>query len=162
LLLGILLATRSISAIPGIVPMLRLFMDEAAEKVNEFINGSRKVIICSELVYECFNRAASSSPEYQIDIAGVDPVVLPSGLAARTNLMPTTVPEHDAADLSKDAAAFLSAYWLARGELEQRKKDATQGSTPTPGLPRADAAFVTPRDLATSPNLALVGALVLD
>ena len=157
LLLGILLATRRVPLVPGLAPMLRPFMDEAAEKLNEFVNGKRKVIICSELVYQCFNQAPAA---YQIYVEGVDPSVVSSGLQLRANLMPTVTPETDATDLLKDAAAFLAMYMLFKGQPHPAAVQPAQ-SEPASPLPKIEASFVTPRDLATSPNLALVGQLLV-
>lgn len=151
LLLGLLLATRHLP-IPSAAPLLRHFLDEAAAQLNTLINAGRKIIICSELVYKCF--ADTGLPLYQIDIAGVDSTAVPRGLESRATLMPSTTAETDAAHLRKDAAAFLSSYCIAKPGLPQ-----AIAGTP-PDEPIAVAEFVTPRDLATSPNLAFVGQLL--
>jgi hypothetical protein len=85
LLLGVLLGTRRIP-IPGVTGMLRHILDEAAEWLNAIITEHRKIVICSELVYECFNSVPNG--EYQLDIAGVDPEVVAGGLSPRHMLMP--------------------------------------------------------------------------
>lgn len=149
LLLGILLATRRVP-LPGVTQLLRPFMDEAADKLNEFFNGRRKVIICSELVYQCFNLV--QAPEYEIAVPGVDPDVVTSGLNPRVNLMPTASADSDADHLASDAAAFLATFRLAR--------TANPPVVPPPNVPRAVPEFVTPRDLAMSPNLVFLGQLV--
>jgi len=151
LLLGILLATRRVP-LPGVSNLLRPILDEAAEKLNEWFNGQKKVIICSELVYQCFNMVGK--PEYQISVAGVDPTVVSAGLAPRMTLMPTITPVSDDAHFAKDTAAFLATYQMA-------KPGAFASIDPETNLPRAVPEFVTPRDLAMSPNLTLVGQLVV-
>jgi hypothetical protein len=152
LLLGVLLATRHIP-LPGVTQLLRPLLDEAAEHLNQWLNGGKKVIICSELVYECF--FLTGKDEYQIEVAGVDPDVVSTGLTPRHTLMPTTTPDSDMAHLQKDAAAFLASYRIATNRPGDLKP------TDEHGEPRAVPEFVTPRDLATSPNLALVGQLAL-
>ena len=147
-LLGLLLATRKIP-LSTFAPLLRYFMDEAAEQLNTLINRGSKVIICSELVYKCYEQAGS---EYEIDVAGVEYDVIQAKLAPRATLMPSVTPDSDAAHLEKDGAAFLASYQIAKPEL----RNALAAIEPTNGIV-AVPEFVTPRDLATSPNLLLVG-----
>jgi hypothetical protein len=151
LLLGILLASRRVP-IPGIAPILRHFLDEAAEKLNDWLNVGRKVIICSELVYKCFYDVRDD--RYAIDVPGVDPSVVSVGLESRATLMPQITPDTDTAHLQKDAAAFLATYRLAKPEMT------LPNATGAGGEVLAIPEFVTPRDLATSPNLLLIGQLV--
>ena len=106
LLLGLLIATRRMP-LPGMAQAVRPLMDEAANTLNEWITGGRKVIICSELVYECY---LTGDPQYEIAVAGVDPAVFANGLTPREMLMPTSTTETDASHLQKDAAAFLTAF----------------------------------------------------
>jgi hypothetical protein len=153
LLLGILLATRRVP-LPGMSYLLRPFMDEAADKLNELFNGQKQVIICSELVYQCFNNVGE--PEYQIEVAGVDPDVVAGGLSPRTTLMPSATPESDDTHLQKDGAAFLATYRAATNNFH-----GFLFNDPKTDEPRAIPAFVTPRDLAMSPNLTLIGQLAL-
>lgn len=160
LLLGVLLGTRRIP-IPGVTGMLRHILDEAAEWLNAIITEHRKIVICSELVYECFNSVPNG--EYQLDIAGVDPEVVAGGLSPRHMLMPAATPDADHDHLGKDIGAFMATYRLARGIKPPDGPPPPPDVPAAPGVvrarPRAVPEFVTPRDLATSPNLVLVGQL---
>ena len=129
-------------------PILRPFLDEAIESLNVWLNNDRKVIICSELVYECFNNVPQ--PGYEVEVAGVDPDVVSTGLLQRQNLAPAMTMETADGDFAKSVASFLATFRL-------RKEDTSASAYVEP---RAVPAFVTPRDLATSPNLNLVGQLV--
>lgn len=149
ILLGVLLATRRVPIVELAV-VLRHVLDEAAEKLNDWLNAGKKVIICSELVYKCFYDVGDIA--YAIDVAGVDPQVVSQRLAPRSVLIPSASADTDRDHLMKDAAAFLATYRLAKPEMKIPH--------PTDAEPLAVPEFVTPRDLATSPNLALVGQLV--
>jgi hypothetical protein len=158
ILLGLLLGTRRIP-IPGIAQILRHFLEDAADHLNKMINAGKKVIICSELVYKCFYDVGNDA--YGIEIAGVDPNVVQDVLQQRRDLMPSVDPTADAAHFGKDIGAFMSTYRLARGMTSISKAigDAAAKAVAFEG-PHAVPEFVTPRDLATSPNLMLVGQLV--
>ncbi len=158
LLLGLILSTRQLS-LPGAAPLLRHFLDEAGEWLNARIDDGRECIICSELVYKCFYDTGRD--EYQIDVAGVDPAKL-AWFTPSAYLRAETALDADSQRMAESAAAFLGAYRShKRGTPAPTEPLATvtAAASPETSPARALPEFVTPRDLATSPNLVLVGAL---
>ncbi len=154
MLLGVLIGTRKLPIVPGLAEMLRHVLDESAEWLNLRLSGGQEVIICSELVYKCFDDL--NDVQYQVEIAGVDPAAVSTGLQPRMTLMPETTEASSDSHFGKQVGAFMSTYALARGlDLKNLADEANKL------LPLAVPAFVTPRDLATSPNLVLVGQLVI-
>lgn len=104
-------------------------------------------MICSELVYRCFDQAGSP---YKIlirgaDIAQANAMALGAQAAASAATHATGIAEDDFP--YEEAAAFLDNYYATR----------SGGDVSTAAVPD----FVTPGDLSKSPNLWKLGTLRL-
>jgi hypothetical protein len=160
LLLAFLAATRRLPLvgwIPGLGLLLRSFLDPAAKLLAQIIAAGKEPMICSELVYRCYEEAGQ--PVYQIKIRGAD-ILKAASLAAAPTLAQASAFNagsslaeaqvlREQQDVQMAAREFLSAYTLA--------KNANNPAGTVTALAVPD--FVTPRDLEKSPNLILLGEL---
>ncbi len=147
MLLAFLAATRTASArLPLLVRRtMRQVLDEGAARITDLVRQKRQPLICSELVYRCFQGA---TPPYPISVRGVH--------VRKRTLTPriTTALQSPDPELAQAARAFmreLTAHDQSAAPLSMRR--ATKGNR----LIVPD--FVTPNDLANSPSLARVGRL---
>ena len=131
LLLSILCITRRIN-IPFVEPILRHIFDQAADVIASLFKGKKEPMICSEFVYRCFTEAG-----LLLTIPGADLIISQAKIKDAGALL--------ANDLEAHQASLLQNYFAARSTLS---------------LPiQAVATFVTPNDLARSPNLQKLGQL---
>jgi hypothetical protein len=148
LLLALLCSTRQLTAImraPALAMVVRNFLDSASEVLADMMSRGKKPVICSEMVFRCFENAG-----YPLEIRGAD---IP--MAAELDQIVAKATPADAAtarQIRAQAEAFLQNY--------------SQAAHPGTGLAASAAVlpvanFVTPHDLQNSPNLQLAGRLSL-
>jgi len=155
LLLALLTTTRKLPFggwASGLGVLLRTVLDSAAEFLETIVAAGKQPMICSELVYRCYDEAGAA---YRLRIVGAD-ILMRHSLheAALLQSTPLATPEkgdRELQDLSAAGERFLHAYAAAKGT----KVPLT--ALETTAIPD----FVTPRDLRSSPNLSSVGRLVL-
>ena len=149
LLLALLCSTRHIS-IPIAGPIIRNILDSAADVVAKLFKTGKQPMICSELVYRCFDE---SDPKYELHIKGAD---LAYSQASNLDalLAPSIVAEpseiNEMASLYSD---FLQNYLLAKHPFDSSHAKSIITATAAVGD------FVTPNDLGRSPNLQKQGTL---
>ncbi len=142
LLLALLTSTRKIG-IPGVSFLLRQILDSAAGLLADLISAGREPVICSELVYRCYDQAG---PAYKLLIRGADIATLAASATLRARPADLAA-EAESDELAEAKSVFLDNYYAA-------KSAATAAS-----VTAAVADFVTPNDLARSPNLQNAGRL---
>lgn len=150
LLIGVLLATRP-NDVPEMAFLLRELLEEAYSQLSADIQLGRWIILASELVYRCF--LETQLAEYQVDVPAVDAAVLPDALDGIAPLIPSASTAHQSAGLRAQSLAFV------RSDLRVKHASDTKPSSRNAGAERAVPYFVTPGDLAASPNLVLAGVL---
>lgn len=160
-LLAALCSTRQLAAImksPGMAMFVRDFLDSAMEKLSNLMASGTKPVICSEMVFRCFENAMPAGT-YTLVIKGSD---IPSAQAVQGIIAENP----DAAAIQAQAAAFLQNY-------SQAALGPAAPAVPAPIVAYAAsisaysaaisafavANFVTPHDLQDSPNLQLAGTL---
>jgi hypothetical protein len=148
ILLAFLVATRRLPVvgwIPGLGQILRTILDNAVDVVNKIIAAGKEPMICSELVYRCYSEAGD---KYRIVIVGADQLmkfsIYDSLARGITPVAGADEGDQEAQQLAAAAQEFLHLFAAAR-KTESRLL--------------AVADFVTPRDIATSPNLIMIGRL---
>lgn len=68
-LLALLSLARKLPLAPGAAYAVRRILDAAAARLNELLEGEREPMICSELVFRCFNEAKpGEDDEYALRI----------------------------------------------------------------------------------------------
>jgi hypothetical protein len=163
LLLALLCSTRKLTSaahLPGLAMIVRNIFDEAADVLARFMTGENKKepVICSELVYRCYLNAGKDTL-YQLTIVGADIPGAAAFAEGVASLPPLIAAE--ALDIRARASAFLMNYYQAKQESVSAVKEAQAQveALAVPTTAEAVADFVTPRDLASSPNLQRVGTL---
>jgi hypothetical protein len=145
-LLALLAATRRTKLPFGLGILLRNLLDEAAEKVAEIVAAGKEPMICSELVYRCYE---SGGAPYKILIRGAD-IALANAMALgaqSTTIAAANWSQETGDDYPyEEASAFLDNYYAVKG-----------GDVSIAAV----ADFVTPGDLSKSPNLWKLGTLRL-
>ena len=155
LLLAMLCSTRKLTAVaqmPGLAMIVRNILDEAADVLARLMTGpdKKEPVICSELVYRCYQNAGGNLA-YELAIVGAD-VPAPAAAEFRASIAALSPAEAaDALDIQNRASAFLLNYYQAKQHPEPPA--AAPQALAVPVRPEAVADFVTPRDLASSPNL---------
>jgi hypothetical protein len=138
ILLALLTTVRQISVIgPALLPIL----DAAAEVVARILAEGKHPLICSALVFRCFEE---SGPQYHIHVPDAE-------LLAAVNATDT--------QMNTQQIAFLRQFIFATGDLSEKVTCAHPISAL--GIAEKEPApdFVTPRDLEFSPNLNKIGRL---
>jgi hypothetical protein len=149
LLLALLASARRLAApIPFLGRILRTLLDNAMDALANLAAAGREPLICSELVFRCFDEAGAA---YKVAIRGADMAAnFAAGTMAATSF--ETQPEDDGG-FADAAATFLANY------------SALKPMPPAPvgvgGMVMAVANFVTPGDLSKSPNLQKFGRLLI-
>lgn len=153
LFLAVLATTRRLPVvgwIPGLGSLLRTVLDSATDILNKIIAAGKEPMICSELVYRCYDEAAED--KYHLKIIGAE-VLMRHSLHEAASMGLTTLGEAGRGDREQQellaaSETFLRRYATAKG---MRMPMAF-------GMPVV-ADFVTPRDLKSSPNLNFAGTL---
>jgi hypothetical protein len=160
-LLALLCSTRRLTAImkiPGMAMFVRDFLDSAMERLSSLMASGTKPVICSEMVFRCFENAVPQGT-YTLLIKGAD---IPSAQAVQSVIAENP----EAAEIQAHAAAFLQSYSqavlgpaapLAPAPIIAYAAPVSAYSAAITAF--AVANFVTPRDLQDSPNLQLAGTL---
>jgi len=145
LLLALLASTRRLtSPVPFLGRILRNFLDSAADVLARLGALGKEPLICSELVYRCYEQAGA---DYKVLIRGAD---MAAGMAMATMDAPPKADADDGGYL-ESALVFLEKY--------QALKPAPPADPALGGAVMAVSNFVTPGDLSKSPNLRLLGRL---
>jgi hypothetical protein len=140
LLLAVLCVTRRVPSV-----MIRWILDSAAAAVEALIAAGKEPMICSELVYRCFEEAGN---QYSPKIIGAERQAILYG-----------APQPAGEDLS-----FLAGYDLRsgiEGYMEQLALAKQMDSRMLLDFNKPNPNFITPGDLRKSPNLVLQGTLTL-
>ncbi|PYT12233.1 MAG: hypothetical protein DMG59_23990 [Acidobacteria bacterium] len=157
LLLALLCSTRKVTAaahLPGLAMIVRNILETASDTLAKLIAAGREPVICSELVYRCYE---NSGPNYKLLIRGAD---IPDAKALAATLQPAAAAE--LREIHARAAEFLANYYQAkRIRVTPAAGRGTAAAVAVPALVEvaAVADFVTPHDLEASPNLQLIGTL---
>lgn len=146
ILLAFLTATRRLPIngwIPGLGRILRTIMDNATNVVNKMIAAGKEPMICSELDYRCYVEAGE---KYRIKIVGADQLMQ---FGIHDSLARGIIPLTGAERGDQEAQQLIAATQVFLHRLAVGRK--------TESRLLAVSDFVTPRDLADSPNLVKVG-----
>jgi hypothetical protein len=137
-LLGVLTTIRHT---PAIGPISRHLLDAAAEILSRIVAEGKHPLICSALVFRCFEEAGLP---YHIHVPDAELLAVEGA----------TEMQAGAAQIS-----FLRHFILAIGDLSREVTHVHQ--TSTLGMAALEPApdFVTPRDLQYSPNLNKLGRI---
>jgi hypothetical protein len=131
----------SIRHIPVIGPILRFILDDAAELIARLLAEGKHPLICSALVFRCFEEAGE---RYHIHVPDVE-------LLAAANIGEMKI--------SSAQMSFLRQYIGATGDLSRDVTRVHPGSGLGMAAVEPAPDFVTPRDLEYSPNLNKLGRL---
>jgi len=159
LLLALLCSTRQLTTImrtPGLAMVVRNFLDSAMEVLAKMMAVGRKPVICSEMVFRCFENADAAG-KYALEIRGADVPMAAEldGIVANA----TPADSASAQQIRAQAAAFLRNYSQAVHAQAPPAVTALLGEYSAAAAGLAVANFVTPHDLQDSPNLQLAGTL---
>lgn len=145
LLLALLASTRQITTpIPFLGRILRTVLDEAADVVASLAAVGKEPLICSELVFRCYDESGAG---YKVAIRGAD-IASNFAVGAMSSASSNATPQDDGG-FADAAAAFLTNY--------NALKLVTSSPAGMGGSVMAVANFVTPGDLSKSPNLQKLG-----
>lgn len=153
-LLAVLASIRR-AEVPLVSWFLRSILENALELVNQIKNAGREPMICSELVYRCYNEALPNC-KYRLLISGADSPQKFNEIAPVNQLELSDAPvESTVSEINELKQEFKNAY-----------SNAKSANKANPGLELAQnlcglavASYVTPHDLARSPNLYKAGRL---
>lgn len=150
LLLAVLTSARKLR-VPVVSWMLRNILENALSVLNRITEAGKQPMICSELVFRCFNEALPKF-RYDLSITGVDTMKsLPMGSEAPDKMFMGTSEELN--DINSLRTEFLSK--MAANQDTGINHKNTEGALKSIAVPD----YVTPRDLISSRNLELVGRL---
>ena len=140
-----LLATTRKLKVPVLGFVIRNILDSAATLLNKIVAAGKEPVICSELVYRCYQGAGA---DYKIAIKGADKAA--NSIAAVAG--PKSKVSKEEKEMQASAKRFLAAW-----------NDAQRSTQPEGTVSiKAVADFVSPGDLSKSPNLVKKGRLSLD
>ncbi|AOT72041.1 hypothetical protein [Geosporobacter ferrireducens] len=149
-LLAILGITREIPLDSTSKKIIRSILDNAAAYSFRLLDKGTIPMVCSELVYRCFDEA-DPGKKYQLSIEGLTLQSLKDNLA-RDFL---SISNSSEADMELDKALMDSKQKFIDAWSRLKEEEYT-----VDGLPADPAsACVTPRDLENSPNLQKLGRL---
>lgn len=138
ILLSLIVLTRRIPLPPIEAKIIRHLVDEGTQKIFDLLDRGKTPMVCSELVYRCFYEALPS-PKYKLDIT------YPYPKHEYENYSNTTLNHKE---LTESLKKFSESYIKAKGSnILFETKD------------HVDPACISPRDLANSPDLQLLGRL---
>lgn len=146
-LLAVLTTTRKIPLPPILAEIVRNLLDSAADVIATIVAAGRQPVICSELVFRCYQNAGN---DYEILIRGAD---VPK-VAVEVETVESSLAQ---AEVRAAAENFLVRYALAKGNTPKSALEVFSVQQ----TPFAVADFVTPHDLEASPSLQRVGRLSL-
>lgn len=157
LLLAVLCTTRQLTRIlqmPGLVLILRNILDHAAEVVAKLAAAGKEPVICSELVYRIYQQAGAA---YRIIIRGADIPALMAAMAA----VPGSQEDTAVTAFRRAAQDFVMNYGAFKASARKSDIPVSAAFEDAANLLAAAAVadFVTPHDLASSPNLQRLGTL---
>ncbi|MDR3553657.1 MAG: hypothetical protein P4L55_02765 [Syntrophobacteraceae bacterium] len=150
LLLSLLCSTRHIN-IPIADMIMRNIIESAADVIANIFKCGKQPMICSELVYRCFDEAY---PKYRIHVKSADLAYSKAcsfDELLSSSVVTTPLETNGLASLHSD---FLQNYLLAKHAFDSSQAKSIITAT------AAVADFVTPNDLGRSPNLQKQGTLV--
>jgi hypothetical protein len=155
--LMLLALLTTIRHVPITGPLLRPFIDAGAEAITRVTAEGKTPLICSALVYRCFEEACKQKPNpYHLHISDAD---LLASIGAPANPPSSSDPVAAASARIDDQRklGFLRKFTLMTENFSLELTN-THDNAP-PAVPQIEPGpdFVTPRDLEFSPNLNLLG-----
>jgi len=152
LLLAVLTSTRKIH-VPVVSWLLRNILENAMSVLNRITEAGKQPMICSELVFRCFNEALPLR-RYDLFITGADSMkALRTGSEAPDKMFMGSTGELN--DINSLRNEFLSK--MAANQTTGINHMKTEGALKSIAVPD----YVTPHDLISSRNLELVGRLAI-
>lgn len=158
ILLAFLATTRKVN-VPIASWILRTFLDNAMSILSKIIAAGKEPMICSELVYRCFEGAGD---KYRLTIRGSDSIYLSlpnipadDGKDERAH----NPGEYGVDPESQLIEDFFANYAVARHRIDKERISEVSLSLSSVARSFTVADFVTPKDLKNSPNLQRVGTL---
>jgi hypothetical protein len=146
LILAILGATHEIPLDPTAKKLLRIVLDNAADFIFKLLDEGKTPMVCSELVYRCFDEA-DSSKKYQF---GVSELKMTDILKNTNDFLNN---QSNAVDMDIDLLNSKKNFIEAWNKAKQANNDnAFLSNNPV-------AACVTPSDIKNSGDLNIVGRL---
>ena len=131
--------------------LVRALLDEATSLLFKLIDKGKKPMVCSEVVYRCFDEA-DESQKYSLAI----PELTFKGLVEKSNASFNQTPSDDIRDefekYSTARSLFMETLRKARPEYDFAQIDSLDFS-------QHIAPFVMPRDLEQSPDIPCIGRL---
>jgi hypothetical protein len=153
ILFGLLAVTRDIKMAPFEKKMLRIILDHAMDAVYKILDKGQQPMICSEVVYRCFDEAPTNE-KYALRIQGTSFNILKARIKMQYSLSSfktgADISNHEDEDFEKARQNFINAWTKAK----QNRNFASYAKA-EPGL--TVASCVSPHDLETSPNLTRIG-----
>ncbi|MFX0092059.1 MAG: hypothetical protein ACFFBD_09890 [Candidatus Hodarchaeota archaeon] len=155
ILTGFLVLTRKIPLDPFAKKWLRIILDHGAEVIFKILDEGKTPMVCTEFVYRCFHDAIKDG-KYTLEIAGLSPDTLeeirkPAVVTESPRTMATVDPKEE--QLFEEAKAKFLEGWEKMRHLHAQLGTTSHYWDPTV------AACVWPKDLATSPDLRLIGRI---
>lgn len=160
ILLAFLATIRKVK-VPIASWILRTFLDNAMSILSKIMAAGKEPMICSELVYRCFDGAGD---KYRLTIRGADTVYLSlPDIPVDTG---NDIQAHNLGESIVDSESqliedFFANYAVARHRIDKKRISEVSQAPFSVAKSFAVADFVTPKDLKYSPNLQRVGTLML-
>jgi hypothetical protein len=145
-MLAMLAVTRDIQLDPTTRKILRIVLDNAAAYIFQLIDEGKTPLICSELVYRCFDEA-DASKKYQFAVTGLK---MADVLKSTTDILNNPV---NTDDMEID---FLNAK---KNFIEVWNKAKEAGNDTGDFSNNPIAACISPRDIKDSNDLKRIGRL---
>lgn len=158
-LLAALAATRNIPLDPLSRKILRSILDNAAEFIFKLIDEGKTPMVCSELVYRCFNEA-DNDKKYQLSIS--EEVVNCLLANVQKNSQETDLTDNSTLQEAKEFQEAKEKFIEALNKAKQREQPFLLSEAETDNSISVVSACVTPRDLEDCKDLIKIGKLILN
>jgi len=157
-LLAALAVTRNIPLDPLSRRILRSVLDNAAEFIFKLIDEGKTPMVCSELVYRCFDKS-DNDKKYQLTIS--EEVVNCLLANVQKNFQETDLTDNSSPQEEKEFKEAKENFIEALNKAKQKEQPFLATEAETYNEMSVVSACVTPKDLEDCKDLIKIGRLIL-
>jgi|GEM_PF-2206630 hypothetical protein len=157
-LLAALAATRNIPLDPLSKKILRSILDNAANFIFKLIDEGKTPMVCSELLYRCFDEA-DNDKKYQLSIS--EEVINCLFANVQKNSQETDLTNNSALQEEKEFQDAKEKFIEALNKAKQKEQLSIVTEAETYNAIPVVSACVTPKDLEDCRDLIKIGRLIL-
>ncbi|WP_411682147.1 hypothetical protein [Clostridium thailandense] len=158
ILLAVVAATHNIPLDPFSKKILRSILDNAAEFIFKLIDEGKTPMVCSEVVYRCFDEA-DSNKKYQLNISEEAANCLLANV--QKSFKETDLDDNQDLQVDKDLQKAKEKFVAALNKANQKKQLSAAPELETDNALSVVSACVTPKDLEKCKDLIKLGRLTI-